>query len=234
MKRSRPSHPPKKRPSAPAKSAGQLKKPVVVTKAKPVQKSKPKPSTMSVDNKVKAFGEAMVPLRGTTEFQRISLYVQSRVGSKLQIYLQSEKPESEKIAFLDELLAIIAAKDWDKLPAAPKGQTSEPTPSPAAAPAQTTIAEVAPALEAVSEKEPAVADELPEKLDPLPASAADEDEIIEDPIDKQMAKLTQALKAQRNGGMTEKQVRSIVADEIKKQLPIAIRAVIKEVLASIK
>lgn len=197
-----------KRPrSSPSKSKPAIKPPTKQAKA---ARKTSKKNTMDLQTKITNFGNLAMELRGKPEFQRISLYVQEKVGKRLQEFLSGPAPESEKHELIDELTRIVTEKDWDKLPAAPNGQTEAPTPEgekPAAKPKADTA------------KKDEVVDEVVEDEDP---------EVIA--LQLQLAKAKAAKVAKDKAAAEAAAKPGITKDEIEAIVKAAVRAELKSIL----
>lgn len=173
---------------------------------------------VTVVSKSNEMFKILTPLRSSNVLQRIQVFVFEKTKMKLTEFLQStDTPDSEKHAVLDELLPILRAGDWDKLPPAAAGQ---------AAP---TIAPVTPAKPKPAEKKPVVATK-DEPSTPAPTPAKAEAPVngstFEVEEEDEAGKIRQGLQAALAGieamrnrpkpapGLTEDQVRVITRKEV--------------------
>lgn len=98
--------------------------------------------TDSVESRAAELLKLLQPHRQSPVMQRVNLYVVEKTGKKLPEFLNNGATAEFKTQVCDELIEIIKAGDWDKLPKVPSGQASPP-PAASAAPTPAAIAPVA-------------------------------------------------------------------------------------------
>lgn len=101
-------------------------------------------TTNTVNAKSQKLFNLTLPHRASPLMQRIQAFAIKEQGAKLMDYLGSAVPDTEKLEFLDTLIAIVEQQDWNRLPPAPNGQATAPT-TPAPSPNKTLTRPAAPA-----------------------------------------------------------------------------------------
>ncbi len=170
------------------------------------------------DAKCSELFQLMKPHVSTNVMQRVNMYVVDKTQKKLPEFIATAEAEL-KGRIIGELIEIVKAGDWDKLPVVPNGQASGKTPTPAPKPVVPAVvvtpAPVPPKPKLVEVPAPVVVI-TPEPVKSVtvieeekPEPEADETDPLAI-ITAQLAKLTKPVKP----GMTEKDVRRMVRHEL--------------------